>query len=209
MISTNDKKLWLKLWSLKEHGKNYETVFYKKHKKGFRWLHDALGSNYRMTEMQAIFGREQLKLLDKQIRKRNKIANFYLNQLKDYYQKFKILKQPNFQCQTCPFKRNSKNCNKCTHAFYRLNLFINKNKINQPRLIDQLNRNNIDCGVGSCPEIYRQKIFKKLKFYPKKRLLNAKLLGETSIALPINPFKTIRKVKTEINLIKKKFNEYL
>ena len=29
MISTNNKKLWLKLWSLKEHGKNYNNVFTK------------------------------------------------------------------------------------------------------------------------------------------------------------------------------------
>ena len=51
MISTNNKNLWLKIWSLKDHGKNYHSVFKKKHKIGFRWLHDDLGSNYRMTEM--------------------------------------------------------------------------------------------------------------------------------------------------------------
>ena len=27
MISTNNKKLWLKLWSMKDHGKNYESVY--------------------------------------------------------------------------------------------------------------------------------------------------------------------------------------
>ena len=32
MISTNDKKLWLKLWSTKDHGKNYKSVFFKNHK---------------------------------------------------------------------------------------------------------------------------------------------------------------------------------
>ena len=36
MISTNNKKLWLKIWSLKHHGKNYDNVFYKKHKSGFK-----------------------------------------------------------------------------------------------------------------------------------------------------------------------------
>jgi dTDP-4-amino-4,6-dideoxygalactose transaminase len=203
MISTNHKKLWLKLWSLKEHGKNYETVFYKKHNKGFKWLHDDLGSNYRMTEMQAAIGREQLKSLDKQIKKRNLIANLYLNELKFYHQEFKVLKKPDFKCQTCPFKQNSKKCNKCTHAFYRLNLYVNKNKINQIKLIEQLNRKKIDCSVGSCPEIYRQKIFKKLKFYPKKILVNAKLLGATSIAFPINPNKNLKKIKSEINILKK------
>ena len=32
MISTNNKKIWLKIWSLKDHGKNYKSVFNKKHK---------------------------------------------------------------------------------------------------------------------------------------------------------------------------------
>ena len=45
MISTNNKRLWLKLWSLKDHGKNYKSVFFKNHQTGFKWLHDDLGSN--------------------------------------------------------------------------------------------------------------------------------------------------------------------
>ena len=70
-------------------------------------------------------------------------------------------------------------------------------------MIKEIKKNNINCGVGSCPEIYREKIFKKLNFYPKKRLLNAKLLGETSIMFPINPYKSLTKIKSEINNIKK------
>jgi dTDP-4-amino-4,6-dideoxygalactose transaminase len=209
LISTNNKKLWLKCWSLKDHGKNYYDVFIKKHKTGFKWLHDNLGSNYRMTEMQAVLGREQLKTLNKQIKKRNTIANLYLHELRDYYQRYNIFKKPNFKCQTCPLIQNEKNCNKCTHAFYRLSLFINKNKIKQINLIEQLNKKKINCGVGSCPEIYREKIFKELKCFPKKRLLNAKLLGETSIVFPINPNRALSKIKLEINSIKKILNKYL
>ena len=209
MISTNNTRLWLKLWSLKDHGKNYKSVFFKKHKIGFKWLHDDLGSNYRMTEMQAAIGREQLKSLDKQIKKRNLIANLYLNGLKDYYLKYDILKKPNFKFQTYPPKKNLKKCNQYIHAFYRLNLFINKNKIKQNNLLQQLNKNKINCGVGSCAEIYREKIFKKSKFYPKKRLVNAKLLGETSITLPINPNIALAKVKSEISFLKRILNKYL
>ena len=203
MISTNNKKLWLKCWSLKDHGKNYQSVFHKKHKTGFRWLHDDLGSNYRMTEMQAAIGREQLKSLDQQIKKRNFIAKLYLNELKDFYQKYNILKKPDFKCETCPLKDSEKKCNKCVHSFYRLNLFINKKKINLTKLIEKINNNNIKCNIGSCPEIYREKIFKKLKIYPKKRLQNAKLLGEISIMFPINPYKKIKKVKEETKVIGK------
>ena len=206
MVSTNNKKLWIKLWSLKDHGKNYMTVFHKKHKIGFKWLHDDLGSNYRMTEIQAVIGREQLKLLDQQIKKRNLIAKLYIKNLKDYFDRYNILKKPNFKCQTCPLKRVEKACKKCRHAFYRLNFFLNKNKINQKKLIERLNKNKIDCGVGACPEIYKEKIFKKLKIYPNKRLSNAKLLGETSLMFPINVNKSLKKINKEILIVKKIIN---
>ena len=39
MITTNCEKLYKKAWSLKDHGKGYDTVFHKKHKNGFKWLH--------------------------------------------------------------------------------------------------------------------------------------------------------------------------
>lgn len=209
MVSTNNKKLWLKLWSLKDHGKNFNSVFFKNHKAGFRWLHDDLGSNYRMTELQATIGREQLKSLDQQIKKRNLIANFYLKGLKDYYQKYNIINKPDFKCQTCPLKQFNKTCNKCRHAFYRLNLFINKKKIKQYKLIELLNKNKITCFVGSCPEIYREKIFGKFKFYPKKRLSNAKLLGEVSLMFPIYPNKALKKIKSEISTIKKILDKFV
>jgi dTDP-4-amino-4,6-dideoxygalactose transaminase len=205
MISTNNKSTWKKCWSLKDHGKNYHSVFYKKHKEGFRWLHDYHGSNYRMTEMQSALGRYQLKNLDEYIKKRNKIAYLYLDGLQDFWNKYKILKKPNYTCSDCPIK---KNCDLCKHAFYRLDLFVNKKVINQIKFIEQLNKNDISCLVGSCPEIYREKIFKKLYFYPKKRLSNAKLLGETSVMFRINPNKSLSLIKREINVIKKILNSY-
>jgi dTDP-4-amino-4,6-dideoxygalactose transaminase len=210
MISTNSKKLWSKCWSLKDHGKNFKSIFYKKHKTGFKWLHDNLGSNYRMTEMQSIIGRCQLKSLDKQIIKRTQIAYLYIDGLKDFWTKYNLLQKPNFICSTCPLKNQAnKKCNFCRNVFYRLNLFINSKKIKQLKLINEFNKKKIACGVGSCPEIYREKIFKKLKAYPKKRLANAKLLGETSIVFPINPYRSLSDIKIEINSIKNIINKYL
>jgi dTDP-4-amino-4,6-dideoxygalactose transaminase len=63
--------------------------------------------------------------------------------------------------------------------------------------------------VGPCPEIYREKIFKKMKLSPKKRLPNAKLLGETSLSFPINPNKTSKQVMYEINVIKKILDKFI
>ena len=203
MITTNNKKLFLKIWSMKEHGKNYNSVFFKKHRTGFKWLHDHLGSNYRMTEMQAAIGREQLKSLNQNLKKRNLIANLYLNSLQKYYKKFNILKTPALKCESCPLKNKIRECNKCLSAYYRLNLFVNINKINQIKLIELFNKNGIDCRVGSCPEIYREKLFKKIKFYSKLKLANANLLGKSSIMFPINPNKSLSLVKKEIKKIRK------
>jgi len=210
MISTNNKKIWERCWSYKDHGKNYNSVFYKKHKLGFRWLHDQLGSNYRLTEMQATLGRYQLKHLDKQIKKRNQIAYLYIDGLKNFWTKNNLLKKPNFACLDCPLRNKiNKKCNFCRHAFYRLNLFINKKKVKQIKLINELNKKKILCGVGSCPEIYREKIFKKLKIFQKKRFANAKLLGETSITFSINPYRALSTIRTEIKSINDILSKYL
>ncbi len=64
MITTNDKELWSKIWSLKEHGKSWEAVYERDHPPGFRWLHESFGTNWRMTEMQAAIGRIQLKRME-------------------------------------------------------------------------------------------------------------------------------------------------
>ncbi len=209
MISTNSKKLWLNCWSQKDHGKNYKSIFFKKHKSEFKWLHDDRGSNYRMTEMQATIGREQLKLLNKQIQKRNSIANLYLKGLENYYSIYNIFKKPSFDYPNNSIKNKLKKNDIFLHAFYRLNLFINNNKIKQDKLIKYLKKNKINCGVGSCPEIYREKIFKRLKHFPKKRLSNAKLLGETSITFPINPYKPLKKIKKDIYLLNKTLKKFI
>ena len=63
MITTNNKKLWHSVWALKDMVKVMKPSFFeKKHPDGFRWLHESLGTNARMTEFQAI-GRIQLKKL--------------------------------------------------------------------------------------------------------------------------------------------------
>ena len=209
MISSNNKKIWEKCWSYKDHGKKYQKVFYKKHKTGFRWLHESFGSNYRLTEIQSALGRHQLKNLDKQIKKRNKIAHLYLNSLNKFWTKYNLLKKPNFKCSTCSSKnKNINNPNCCRHAFYKLNLFINPKKIDQINLINELNKKKISCGVGPCPEIYKEKLFRKLKIFPKNKLKNAQLLGKTSLVFPIDPYRPQAQIKSEIIIIKKILKRY-
>ena len=60
MVTTNDEQLWRKMWAYKDHGKSYAAVYETKHPPGYRWLHESFGTNWRMTEMQAVLGRIQL-----------------------------------------------------------------------------------------------------------------------------------------------------
>ncbi len=200
MISTNNKKIWRKCWSLKDHGKNYYSVYYKKHKSGFKWLHDNYGSNYRMTEIQSVIGRYQLKYLDSQIKKRNQIANKVINSLKLFWSEYNLILEPNFKCSGSKLK---KNCNCCTHAFYRLNFFINLKRKEKLKLLNKLQRQKVNCNEGPCPEIYKEKVFRNLKNFSSKKLKNAVKLGEKSIVYHINPFFSQRKIESDIKILNK------
>ncbi len=63
MLVANDKAIWEKAWSYKDHGKNYDAVYSRGHPPGFRWLHESIGTNLRLTEMQSAIGRVILKKL--------------------------------------------------------------------------------------------------------------------------------------------------
>lgn len=208
MISTNNKNLWKICWSLKDHGKNYYSVFNKKHNLGFKWLHDNYGTNYRMTEIQATIGRYQLKNLNSQIKKRNQIAKKIINSLKIFWNKYKLISEPNFKCFECKGKNFHTNC-KCTHAFYRLNIYVNVKKKEKIELLSYMNKKKINCNEGPCPEIYKEKIFRKLKIYPSQKLINTVELGKKSIAYHINPYIKSGKLKNDIRNLKLIFSKFV
>ncbi len=208
MISTNNKNFWKICWSLKDHGKNYYSVFNKKHNLGFKWLHDNYGTNYRMTEIQATIGRYQLKNLNSQIKKRNQIAKKIINSLKIFWNKYKLISEPNFKCFECKGKNFHTNC-KCTHAFYRLNIYVNVKKKEKIELLSYMNKKKINCNEGPCPEIYKEKIFRKLKIYPSQKLINTVELGKKSIAYHINPYIKSGKLKNDIRNLKLIFSKFV
>ena len=70
MIGTNYKKYFDFCWSLKEVGKNINKL-------GKKLIHENIGTNARMTEVQAFFGLHQLNNLSNLIETRNKIVKTY------------------------------------------------------------------------------------------------------------------------------------
>lgn len=76
MIATDDPIIAQKSRSIRDQGRSLEKD----------WINNVvLGFNFRMTEMQAAFGREQLKIIDKMLARREEIAQKYSNLLFDVH----------------------------------------------------------------------------------------------------------------------------
>ena len=190
MITTNKKKLWELIWSMKDHGKSYNSVFKKKQSSGFRWVHDSFGGNYRMNEIQASLGRIQLKRMKEWTRKRNKNQSEIWNKAKS----IPGLRVPKFNETNWRYYHEGN-----VHAAYKCYLFVEKKLLkkgwSRDRIADEINKKGVPCFSGSCSEVYIEKAFKGLDCVPKKRLKNAKELGETSLMFQIHPTLTEDEIK--------------
>ena len=81
MVTTSKKDLYEKMWSYKDHGKSRKKLLEKNINNEFIWMHEEFGNNFRLTEMQSVIGRMQLKKLEawiKKGKKRNDNKRFYL-----------------------------------------------------------------------------------------------------------------------------------
>jgi dTDP-4-amino-4,6-dideoxygalactose transaminase len=174
MVTTNNKDYWSTVWSFKDHGKNYDTVYNKEHPPGFRWLHEDHGTNARMTEIQSAIGRLQLKKLDMWIDKRTKLSNIFNNTFKDL-DGLRITLPPSH----------------IKHAYYKYYVFTEPEKFKSDKdrdfIMNSLNDLGIACYSGSCSEIYKEKAFDKMFASQKPSLKVAKELGETSLMFLVHP----------------------
>lgn len=63
MVVTSRRDIWERVWSFKDHGKSFDAIYHREHPRGFRWLHESFGTNWRLTELQSAVGRLQLRKL--------------------------------------------------------------------------------------------------------------------------------------------------
>jgi len=174
MVTTNDKSLWSKMWSYKDHGKSYEAVYERKHPDGFRWVNESFGTNWRMTEMQGAIGRIQLKRMPSWQKKRITNANEIWNSAKN-----------------CKGLHVSNIPDYIQHAAYKCYFFVRleelKNGWSRDKILNEINLLDVPCYTGACPEVYLEKAFDNTGLRPKERLVNAKKLGEISLMFLVHP----------------------
>lgn len=171
LLVTDDKELWARAWSYKDHGKDYDLMFDGHKCDGFNWVVKSFGTNYRMTEMQAAIGRIQLSKLDIWVGRRRKLAELF-----------------NRSFSNCPALRVTIPPDEYFHSYYKYYVFVRPERLKEGwsrnRVVKELNEKGIRCGVGSCPEVYMERPFKP---YFKERLSVARELGEISMMFIVSP----------------------
>ncbi len=188
MVTTNDTDLWKKMWSIKDHGKSFDAVYNREHAPGFRWLHESFGTNWRMTEMQAVIGRLQIQKMPKWHKQRLENANKIWNA---------AAKLPALRVPQIP--------EEITHAAYKCYFFVRPEKLKEgwdrDRILNEIAEQGVPAFSGSCSEVYLEKAFDGTDFRPKGRLPVAKELGETSMMFMVHPTLTEAEIEKTCSVI--------
>ena len=179
MVTTNDRALWSRMWSYKDHGKSWEAVYEREHPPGFRWLHESFGTNWRMTEMQGVIGRIQLQRMADWTAKRRANAD-RLWQVARNLPGLRVPELPEW----------------AGHAAYKCYVFVEPGQLaagwDRDRIMQAINARGVPCFSGSCSEVYLEKAFDGCAsdgrtWRPAERLPVARELGETSLMFLVHP----------------------
>jgi dTDP-4-amino-4,6-dideoxygalactose transaminase len=172
MVVTDDENAWHRVWSLKDHGKDYMAAHSTHGSSQFRWLHNSFGTNWRMTEVQSAVGRVLLRTIDAQLHSRRQHAAML-----------------NTAFATMPALRVTLPPEHVAHAYYKYYAFIRPEALRpgwtRDRVLSAVNAEGIPCFQGICSEIYLEEAFSSMR--PPRRLPVARELGGTSLMFLVHP----------------------
>lgn len=195
MVACNDQQTWSRMWSFKDHGKSWDAVYNREHPPGFRWIHESIGTNWRMLEMQAAIGRIQLRQMSEWTARRSQIAA----RLRAEMHKFSnVVRVPTPEADI-------------VHAYYRLYAHVRPEGLrpgwSRDRIIQAFSENGMPLFQGSCPEVYLEKAFDGTKLRPAERLPVARELGETSLMFLTHPTITDTQIDAYCDVLNSVFSE--
>ena len=156
MITTNNEKIAEKARLIREHGAKQ------------RYLHETLGYNYRMTDIAAAIGIEQLKKLDKMNETRIKNAEILTKGIRG------------INGITLPFVPLG-----TKHVFHQYTIRITEDyKLTREQLIEKMKANGIATMIYYPIPIHKQPLYIKLGY--KDKLPNAEKACEEVLSLPVH-----------------------
>ena len=158
-------------WSYKDHGKNRFKVDRPQAEPGFKWVHDAIGTNWRMLELSAAIGLVQLAKLERWRAARTRNAAIWAEALG---------RVDGLRVPTPP----SGVTGACYKTYAYLDPWTDRSAGLRARIIAEAQREGLAVFSGSCPEIYREQAFADLAV---TRLPVARELGETALMFEVHP----------------------
>lgn len=172
MVTTNNEKLADKIKLLRSHGMK------------MKYHNDVLGFNFRMTEIEAAIGLEQLKKLPTFNNSRINNAEFLNVQLADIYE------------IVIPFIPKG-----YTHVFHQYTILVKEG--NRDELAGYLGQNGVETAIYYPIPIHRQKFIQKI--YPKLHLENVERVANQALSIPVHASVKKEDLEKIISLIKKFF----
>ena len=149
MIVTNDEEVGWECRSFRDHGYDVKKrMSMLALEESLPYIHNRVGFNYRMTEMQSLIGLNELKRLDSwNLARRYEYA-------KMYDEAFTGLKGIKKLPTNTAERKNS-------YWWYPINLDLNALDIDAPAFIKELMAMNIPCYGIQWPEAYEEKAYKE------------------------------------------------
>lgn len=190
MVTCNDRELWSRMWSFKDHGKSWDAVYEREHPPGFRWLHESVGTNWRLTEMQSVIGRIQLRKMPEWTTRRRENCGRIWDAASSL---------PGLRVPEVPVGID--------HAGYKCYVFIDDAAFSEPvvvvrdRIMNAIVAEGVPCFSGSCSEVYLEKAFTNLGLGPKERLPQARALGESALMFLVHPTLTEAEIAKTCNVL--------
>lgn len=159
-------------WSFKDHGKNRAKMAAPATNPGtFKWVHDRVGTNWRLTGPQAAIGSAQLAKLDDWTAARTRNAAIYADALGGL---------PGLSVPV-PDAR-------LRHAFYKFYFYLEAPEADAARLraeiLQQAAAEGLKLFSGSCSEMYREDAFAAL---PRPDCPVARRLSGNALMVEVHP----------------------
>ena len=190
MVTVSSKPLWEKIWSFKDHGKSWDAVYHREHATIFKWVHESIGTNWRLTEIQAAIGRVALRRLAFWVETRRRNASL-LNKAFAHVESLRTTMPP------AEFR----------HSYYKHYAFLRPELLEANWTRDDVVRavqaEGVPCGPGSCSEVYLEKAFDGTGSRPSRRLPQAQQLGETSLMFMVHPTLGTKDMRDTIAAVEK------
>ncbi|MFX3617827.1 MAG: UDP-4-amino-4,6-dideoxy-N-acetyl-beta-L-altrosamine transaminase [Sporolactobacillus sp.] len=170
MVVTNDASYYEKLISFRNHGITRDPIKMKRQDEPWYYEMQALGFNYRMTDIQAALGLSQLNKLPTFLEKRRTYAEKYTQAFKN----LKAVITPTVQSDS-----------ESSWHIYVIRLDLSRLKASRLEIFQALQKENIGVNVHYIP-VYLHPYYQELG-YPQGLCPQAERLYQEIITLPLFP----------------------